>query len=241
MKGRPFAFTMARGARFAWGRHSGVALIATAMALAPGLVVAESITVTATAPTQPINGNAQFNIVVNISKFLFFGIGISVSDYPTPNSTISTLNFLPFAASVAVPNNAGGTTTGLVGNNNTGVSWNGQAPIFAFPTRSLPVRVHSNAGQVSIVASVVTPLTSSGFAGNFGFARLTGTSDNVNLPVPPSPNPGTSAGQIGTPIPAGPPMNGITNYSANWTFGFDVTDGYPGTYSGRLSYTATSL
>jgi len=101
------------------------------------------------------------------------------------------------------------------------------------------VRVHSNGGQVSITASVVQPLASA--AGTLGFSQLTVTSNNGNILPPLSPNPGTSPGS-GQPRSISPPLNGVSDFSAIWTFTFTPpANALPGVYNGRLSYTATAL
>ena len=237
MKGRAFAFTLARWAALACRRH-GARVVATVVVLAPGLAGAETFTITAINATQPINGNARFSMVVDISKFMFFGIGTGVSTYPTPSSTVDQLNFDPLTASI--PAAAGPSTTPVDGQN-AGVSWDGTAPQFTFPARSLPVRVHSNGGQVSISASVAIPLaTTTGEIASF--SQLTVTSDNGDVLPPLSPNPGTSQGQTGPPMLVTLPPNGVTDFSGTWTFTFSPdADLLPGAYNGRLRYTATSL
>jgi len=239
MKPRPPIFSLCGSMASRCGRMALTGL----MAFSPVLVWAASQTDTATAtnPGRTLTVGAPLNFRVNISKFLFFGIGTGASSTNlTPNSTVDFLDFAP--ATTTIPANAGGTTAAITGNNN-GVSWNGAPPNFSFPTRSLPVRVRANGGRVTLMASVVQPLIplSGGSTGNLGFNGLTVTSQNGNLPPPPSPSPGTSAGQAGSPILISPPANGVTDYSATWTFTFTPpANTVPGFYNGRLRYTATS-
>lgn len=191
---------------------------------------------TVTAPTnnngtQAVSATARLDFTLNIGKFIFFRVGTGA--YPTASSTVDTvtLNTTP-----SIP--AGGITP--ANGNTTSVNWNGAAPTFSVTTSSntvVPVEVSSNAGQISLRATVTTPLVSSSNTIPMSQIMVT-SSDAANLPAPliPDSGQGAAVNVAGTSF-----SNLVTARSANWTFAYNaLTSPTAGTYSGQITFTASS-
>lgn len=180
-------------------------------------------------PNRRVTARADLDFVVNIGKFIFFRIGTGA--FPTASGTSDTVSF-----NIA-PSLAGGSGA-LTNGNDMMVSWDGALPGFAVISTNavLPVEVRSNAGQVSIRASVISPLVSG--ASSIPMSQVVVTSSDGNLPAPPVPDSGTgsAANVAGTAF-----SSLVTVRSANWTFGYNPT-AIPsaGAYSGQISFTASS-
>ncbi len=189
------------------------------LAGAPGARAAQSTGTTTTA--------ADLQFIVDIGKFIFFRVGTGA--FPTPSGTVDTVSFnatppIPPGAVVPVPGN------------NTTVNWNGVLPTFSAPSTNLPVEVRSNAGQISIRANVVTPLTSG--PNSIPLSQIVLSSSDVNLPAPTVPNTGTgpAVNVAGTAF-----TNLVTIRSANWTFSYTpLITQQAGAYTGQISFTASS-
>jgi hypothetical protein len=170
---------------------------------------------------------ADLDFRIDIGKFLFFRIGNSA--YPTDNATPNTVTFN------AVPTIPAGAVVPVPGNNTT-VNWSGALPAFSTTATTLPVEVRSNAGQVSIRATVTTPLTSG--ANGIPMSQIVLNSSDPSLPAPVVPNAGTGAAVTVAGTAFG---NLVTARSANWTFSYNpVITQRAGNYSGQISFTASS-
>jgi hypothetical protein len=183
----------------------------------------------ATSANVPRSTAVNLDFTISIQKFIFFRIGDGV--WPTPGGTTSAVGF---ALTPSIP--SGGTTP--VAGNNTAVNWSGGAPGFAVTASNnvLPVEVRSNAGQISLRATVSTPLTSG--ANTIPMSEITVATSDANLPAPPIPNTGTGTGVnvIGTSF-----SNLVTLRTASWTFSYANSASRPaGTYSGVVTFTAST-
>lgn len=191
---------------------------------------AEQVTTTAPggAPNSGVSASARLDFTINMGKFLFFGVGTGA--FPANSATIDTV---AFSGAFSVPP----TPTAPVTGNNTPLNWNGAAPAFSVSnTVTLPVQVRSNAGQVTIRATVATPLANG--PQSIPFSQILISSSDANLPAPTIPNSGTgpSVNVAGTAF-----TNLVTQRSANWTFSYTPAGTLPaGVYSGQLTFTASS-
>ncbi len=156
---------------------------------------------------------------------------------PAANAAVTTV------ALDLTPSIPAGATTPLAGNNQ-GVSWNAGLPTFLTATPVVvPVEVRSNAGQVNITGEVTAPLTSGGNTIPMSSVVIS-SSDAGNLPAPVLPDAGTGApvnvATGGSGTAAAPTL--LTYRTAEWSFGFTPTASLsPGSYSGSVTFTATSL
>lgn len=176
-------------------------------------------------PTQAVSASARLDFNLNIGKFIFFRVGTGA--YPATSSTVDTLAFSAVPSIPAAP----------VAGNSAAVGWNGSAPVFASTTTSiLPVEVRSNAGQVSLRASVSAPLSSG--SGTIPMSGITITSNSSFLPAPPVPASGTGTA---VNVTGNSFANLVTQRSANWTFSY-TGSGAPvaGQYSGEITFTASA-
>ena len=111
-------------------------------------------------------------------------------------------------------------------------------PVAAVANGVLPVTVRSNAGEVKLMASVKTPLTSEQGAETIPMSQIKiSSSDHANLPAPEIPNSGN-----GTPVSVSPTSFGgrVTQRSAQWTFAFaNTVSPTAGVYHGKIVFTAT--
>lgn len=174
----------------------------------------------------PLDVNASLDFAINVDKFIFFRVGAGA--FPTASGTVSTVNLV---GSYQIPS---APTTASDGNNKA-VNWNGSAPIFSSTTATLPVEVRSNAGQVTLRASINSALSSG--TDSLVFSDIQITSSTANLPAPPVPASGTgSAVNV-----VGTAFGGlVTVRSANWTFAYTATNPTAGFYTGQLLFTASA-
>lgn len=200
-------------------RWRSIAASVVLLACGPGAWAAQSTGTTTTA--------ADLQFIVDIGKFIFFRVGTGA--FPAASATIDTVTFnatptIPPGAVVPVPGN------------NTTVNWNGVLPTFTAPSTNLPVEVRSNAGQISIRANVVTPLTSG--LNSIPLSQIVLSTSDANLPAPTIPNAGTgpAVNVAGTAF-----TNLVTIRSATWTFSYTpLITQRAGAYTGQISFTASS-
>lgn len=180
-----------------------------------------------------VPATARLKFTVNIDKFVFFRLGTGA--WPTPSGTVDT------AAFTLAPTIPGGPTTPAATANNTAANWSGGAPTFAVSPAGgvqLPVEVRSNGGQVSLRATVSTPLTNTTSANTIPMSEITVASSSTALPAPAIPNAGT-----GAPVNVTPTAFGalVTLQTATWTFSYaNLTPRPAGTYLGQVVFTASS-
>lgn len=158
---------------------------------------------------------ARLDLRVIIPRVLFLGVGTGAT--ATPLATSGTVDILTFdytSNPVAVGTGvAAGSITSTGPTTGTG---------------SIPVRVFGNNGQITITATNPANLTSG--ANTIPFTQLSVTSSNSALPAP--------AFSGGTSLPT--PVGSVTNQTANWTYTYaNATTPAFGTYTGRVTYTAT--
>lgn len=173
--------------------------------------------------------SADLNFAINIDKFVFFRLGNSAWPVEDPGVSGIAFNLTP-----SIP---GGPTT-PVAVNNAPANWSGGAPNFAVTPNgsTLPVEVRSNAGQISLRASVVLPLASG--VNTIPFSEITIATSNPALPAPAIPNAGLGNTANVTPTS---PDNFVTVRSATWTFSYaNLTNRPAGAYTGQVVFTATS-
>lgn len=191
---------------------------------------ADTGTASAVLSTATLNASASLDFILNIGHFIFFSVGPGT--YPAVDSSISSVSIAMQPSIPGVPTLP--TTTA----NNVSVNWNGAALSFT-PTpasMTVPVQVRSNAGQISIRASVATPLTSG--ADTIPLSQIQVSSSDANLPAPAIPDTGTGASVNVTGTAFG---NLVTSRDANWTFSYNpAVLPAPGTYNGQISFTAVS-
>ena len=169
---------------------------------------------------------AKLDFEINIGKFLFFRVG-SNGAFPTTSTTIDE---------VVLNTNLDIPGLSLVDGDNLAANWNGALPAITSTTAVLPVEVHSNAGQVSIRASINSPLSNG--SNTIPFSGVLITSSDTGLPAPPVPDSGT-----GNPVNVSGTSfaNLITVRNANWTFSY--TGGAlpaAGSYTGEILFTASA-
>lgn len=206
-------------------RRWQTSMLAVAMAGLPLAVAAETATDGGGNATAPLSAAARLDFLIDIGKFIFFRVGTAA--YPTASGTVDTANLgtlrIPPGAVVPVPGN------------NTTVVWDGTLP--SYGSAAVPVEIRSNAGQITIRATVVTPLSSG--PNTIPFSQISVASSDPGLPAPPLPNAGTgtTVNVTGTSF-----ANLVTQRSAVWTFSYAPATSPPaGAYNGTLSFTASSL
>jgi hypothetical protein len=98
------------------------------------------------------------------------------------------------------------------------------------------VKVKSNAGQISLKATVASALSDG--TNTLPMNNLTITSSSTSLPAPTIPASGSGANVTVTGTSF---SNLVTDVSATWTFNYTTpTSALPGTYQGQVTFTATS-
>lgn len=177
-------------------------------------------------PTQPVSASAALDFNIKIGKFIYFRVGSGV--FPSASSTVDTVSFTTKASFPSNP----------VDGNSVAANWNGAVPVFTSTADAvLPVEVRSNAGQISLRASVVSPLSNGSEVIPFSNVHI--VSSDSNLPAPPIPNSGsgTAVNVAGTSF-----ANLVTQRTANWTFSY-VGSGAStaGSFNGTVMFTASSL
>lgn len=205
--------------------------VLAAACLAAGLAAgahASTGTASGGGPATPLTATARLDFILNIGRFIFFRVGPAA--YPATSGT-------PAAVAITLqPSIPGVPTTPTVTGDNLPTSWSGAAPSFAPTAASVPVQVHSNAGQISIRASVVSALVSG--ANSIPLSEILVTSTDAGLPAPPIPNAGTGASVNVSGTAFG---NLVTIRSADWSFTYNpAVLPPPGTYNGQISLTAVS-
>lgn len=160
------------------------------------------------------NAVARLDLRVVIPRVLFLGVGTGAA---TPLATNATINEVTFDFT-GNPLDVG--TTAAAGS----ITNNGPSPAGG----SVPVRVFGNDGQITITATNPANLTSG--SDTIPFTELSVGSDNAALQAP------AFGGGTSTPTAAGR----VTNQTANWTYSYanTATPAF-GTYTGRVTYTAT--
>ncbi|MDO9149530.1 hypothetical protein [Hydrogenophaga sp.] len=171
----------------------------------------------ASAESQLVTGadsaTARLDLRVVIPRVLFLGVGAGAATPLASNGGINTLTF-DYSAN---PQDIG-TTLAAASISNDGPLPSGNA---------IPVRVFGNDGQITITATNETNLVSG--SDTIPFTQLSVTTTNAALPAP-------AFG--GTSLPT---LNGkVTNQTANWAYSYaNATTPAFGTYTGRVTYTAT--
>lgn len=176
-------------------------------------------------PNRAVSTQASLDFVVRIGKFVYLRVG----------NTGTGINTVTFNGSASIPAGPTAPTNGA----NVAANWNGGAPTLTFApsgTAVIPVEVQSNAGQVTLAATVDTALSSG--ANIIPMSQITITSSNSGLPPPVVPATGTGAAVNVTGTAFG---NLVTLQSANWTFDYSNSIAVPaGSYNGRISFTASA-
>jgi hypothetical protein len=168
---------------------------------------------------------------LSIDKVLYFRIGDGA--LPGVGGTTSTVAFSVGATIPAQP------TTPANGNN-TAVNWSGAAPSFAVTSSGnvLPVEVRSNAGQVTLRASVTTPLSNG--AVTIPMSDIGVASSDAALPAPAIPATGIGTAVNVTGGGAGAINSLVTLRSANWTFSLAGGNYAAGSYNGQVTFIAST-
>lgn len=171
----------------------------------------------------PYSVSARLDFRINIGRYLYVRVG----------PTGAGLATVAFAASATLPN---APTTAVTGNNQP-VPWNGAAPSFSTTASNnvLPVQIGSNAGTVSLQATVLSALSNG--VSTLPMNSIAIASDNAGLPAPALPAAGTGSASTVT----GTAFGGlVTQQSANWTFTVTATPAMrAGAYSGQVGFTAS--
>lgn len=203
---------------------------AIAAACATSSSPAATATVSGGNANAPLSASASLDFTLNIGRFIFFRVGPQA--YPVASSEPATLAITLQPTAPGAP-----ALPGLVGDS-LPLTWNGGLPTLApTPTvTAIPVQVRTNAGQVSIRASVDQPLVSGG--NSIRLSQIAVTSSDPGLPAPALPDTGTGASVLVTGTDFG---NLVTLRSATWSFSYaPAVVPPPGVYSGQISYTAVS-
>lgn len=159
---------------------------------------------------------ARLDLRVIVPRVLFLGVGTGA----TGNVTNTTINQITFDYSTN-PLDVGSTGVAAGSITNTGPTPAGS---------SVPVRVVGNNGQVTITATNPATLTSG--TDSIPFSELSVTSSNAALP------PAAFSG--GTSLPTLTAGTRVTNQTATWTYSYaNSVTAAAGTYTGRVTYTAT--
>jgi hypothetical protein len=198
-----------------------------------GIAEAELSTMagTDTNPYRALTVTARLDFNININKFIYFRVG-GASAYPSTSSTIDTVSLIP---NIAIPTSS--TPVTATAGNKKPVAWNRAVPSFATSNSvSLPVQLRSNAGQVSVRASVVSALSNG--SQTIPFSGLLISSSDSGFPAPVVPNSGTGASVNITPTAF---SNLVTVRDANWSFSYSSAQPLSaGVYNGQLQFTASA-
>ena len=144
-----------------------------------GPALADIATASGGGPAASLSASADLDFQISIGKFIYFRVGTGA--YPTTSATIDTVAF-----NMTIP---GGPTTPSGNANNVAVPWNAGLPSFTGLGNVVASEVRSNAGQVRLQATVVTPLVSG--PNTIPFSNISIVSSDPNLPAPTIPNVGT--------------------------------------------------
>lgn len=194
-------------------------LLKSALALAmaaPLLASAESQLVIGANGT----ATARLDLRVVIPRVLFLGVGSGAATPLASNGTINTLTF----DYTGNPLDVGAGAAALaqsISNDSIGGSGN-----------AVPVRVFGNDGQITITAATndANLISTTTATDTIPFTELSVTTTNAALPAP-----GFNGGS------SQPTLTGrVTNQTANWEYSYanNTTPAF-GTYTGRVTYTAT--
>ncbi|QTR45672.1 hypothetical protein J9253_16945 [Thiothrix litoralis] len=197
------------------------------LSLLPLTLVQAELKYNSAGPTEAVSASVSLDFEINIGKFIFLRVGTGA--YPTASNTVDTV---AINTALQIP----GVASPLSNGNGVAVNWAGDVPTLTASSAVLPVEVRSNAGQVSLRATVNTPLSNG--AVTIPFSRIAVTSSDSGLPAPLIPDTGSGAGVNVT----GTSFDGlITERSANWTFTY--TGGVipaAGIYNGEVGFTASA-
>lgn len=200
--------------------------LAVAAGTRPAMADRQTTTAPLSAPEQTVSASAALDFNINIGKFIFFRVGSGA--FPVASGTVDTVTLDTSASFPASVTN--GTAMPL--------SWDGSVPLFASTANAtLPVEVRSNAGQIALRTTVVSPLSNG--SASIPFSAIHIVSSDSNLPAPPVPDSGTGAAVnvTGTAF-----ANLVTERVADWTFSYaDSSDSTAGSYTGVLMFTASAL
>jgi hypothetical protein len=209
---------------------------APVLALAAGALLAAAPALAATGTASGGNAraslaaSASLDFVLNIGRFIFFRVG--PQDYPATSSD-------PAAVDITLqPTLPGGPALPFTSGNSLPAAWDGGAPGFSPVPASaaIPVQVRTNAGQISIRATVTQPLVSG--SNSIPLSQIAVSSSDPGLPAPTLPDTGTGPSVIVTGTDFG---NLVTIRSATWNFSYaPAVVPPPGVYTGAISYTAVS-
>ncbi|MCU0763225.1 MAG: hypothetical protein MUF76_09665 [Hydrogenophaga sp.] len=184
------------------------------------LALALAAPLMAQADSQLVTGagaaTANLDLRVVIPRVLFLGVGTGSG---TPLATNGVVDALTFDYSTNPLDVGGGPTAVAASITSTGPTAG---------TASIPVRVFGNNGQVTVTATNPAVLTSG--TDTIPFSQLSVASSNADFAAP--------AFGGGTSLPA---LTGrVTSQTANWTYTYaNTTTPAFGTYTGRVTYTAT--
>lgn len=207
------------------GLAAGLAIVGTVVG------AAHAASANSGAGSLPRTAAVNLDFQIRIDKFVFLRIGDGA--WPSPGGTPSGV---AFAVTPSIPP---GPTTPVAGNNSA-VNWSGVAPGFSVAATGnvLPVEVRSNAGQVSLHATVNAALTSG--ANVIPMSDIGVSSSSGDLPAPPIPPSGSGSAVNVASGGGSPHFSQVTQRSANWTFTYTHNPSRPaGVYSGQLAFTAS--
>jgi hypothetical protein len=191
--------------------------------LAASALVAAAHAEETTDNTSPYAATARLDFTVTIDKFIYLRIGPTGTTVPTVGFALTP----SIPATPSTPANGAGVA----------VAWSGGAPAWTVAASNavLPVEVRSNAGTVTLRASVAAPLNSG--SASLPMTAVTISSDNAGLPAPPLPasGSGSAVNVAGTAF-----GNLVTQQSANWSFAFTAANPPAGQYSGQVGFTASA-
>ena len=194
-------------------------LLGAALAAASGVALAESTYGYSAAGTGAVSANASVNLRVAVPKLILLRVGSQAAV-----DEITWTNTRSWSTS----------PTTLVDGNNQAANWDGVAPSLSITstTNALAVYAWHNGGA----AGATLTFTSTAFAPTGG-PLLSNVAVGASGLNPPSHPGGT--------LDAATPVNLITNtlYSGTWTYTLGGTPASwaAGTYSGSVTYTATTL
>ena len=195
--------------------------------LLPALGEAGSSSATS-ASTPSLSTSVDLGFSIGVDAYIFFSVGGAA--FPTLSGTVPTATF------TVQPSAPGGVPA--IGNN-LSTSWTGLAPPLTVTASNnvLPVEVRSNAGAVSLRASVDGAL-SNGSGNTIAMSRISATSSDLNFPAPLLPDAGTGASvNVQSTAFAG----AVTSRTANWTFNYaNAASPVAGNYAGRVTFIATT-
>lgn len=182
-------------------------------------------------PNQSVSATVYLDFNLTVGKFIFFRVGDGA--YPDNNSAV---NEVTLTATSSLP-------SGATNGNSQAFSWDGvTTPVINGSNNvSLPVEVRSNAGQINLKTTVTSTLAKGSETIPFSDIKISSSDSNLPAPVIPDSGTGASVNVLGGGSSIGGTL--VTQRTANWTFNYvPTTTGLSaGTYSGTLTFTASSL